>query len=136
VDLVSQGVLSLAESYMNRHSPYYPVGRSRLEALSVLACASIMSFASIEVIQFSVNDIMNGINGDLPQLEVGLILYAILFVGILLKLVLFIYCRQVNLILRNDMLEALAEDHFNDVISNTAAVVTAAVAYNTKVNRN
>lgn len=29
------------------------------------------------------------------------------------------------------MLNALAEDHLNDVLSNTAAVVTAAIAYNT-----
>jgi hypothetical protein len=31
-----------------RHSPDYPVGRSRLEALSVIACAFIMSMASVE----------------------------------------------------------------------------------------
>jgi len=48
VDLVSQAVLSLADRYISRHSPEYPVGRSRLEALSVIACAFIMSMASIE----------------------------------------------------------------------------------------
>jgi hypothetical protein len=32
----------------HRHSPDYPVGRSRLEALSVIACAFIMSMASVE----------------------------------------------------------------------------------------
>ncbi len=36
------------ELYMHRHSPDYPVGRSRLEALSVIACAFIMSMASVE----------------------------------------------------------------------------------------
>jgi divalent metal cation (Fe/Co/Zn/Cd) transporter len=34
VDLISQGVMSLAERYMDKHSPDYPVGRSRLECLS------------------------------------------------------------------------------------------------------
>lgn len=48
VDLVSQAVLSLADQYIARHSPEYPVGRSRLEALSVIACAFIMSMASVE----------------------------------------------------------------------------------------
>ena len=48
VDLVSQAVLALADRYMAKHSPDYPVGRSRLEALSVIACAFIMSMASIE----------------------------------------------------------------------------------------
>lgn len=48
VDLVSQGVLALAENYISKFSPDYPVGRSRLEALSVIACAFIMSTASLE----------------------------------------------------------------------------------------
>jgi divalent metal cation (Fe/Co/Zn/Cd) transporter len=118
---------------MMRHSPDYPVGRSRLEALSVMVCAFIMSFASLEVIQFSLADIVSGLNGTLPQLEVGITLYVILCVGTALKLGLFIYCRYVNLTLKSDMLDALAEDHFNDVLSNSAAMITAAIAYNTSV---
>ena len=98
-----------------------------------MVCAFIMSFASIEVIQFSLVDIISGLNGQLPALEVGITLYVILIVGTLLKLILFIYCRYVNILLKSDMLDALAEDHFNDVISNSAAIVTAAIAYNTTV---
>lgn len=48
VDLLSQTVLAYAEKYIMEHSPDYPVGRSRLEALSVIACAFIMSMASVE----------------------------------------------------------------------------------------
>jgi hypothetical protein len=48
VDLLSQFILSLAERYMSKHSEKYPVGRSRLEALSVIACSFIMTMASIE----------------------------------------------------------------------------------------
>lgn len=48
VDLLSQSVLAYAEKYIMEHSPDYPVGRSRLEALSVIACAFIMSMASVE----------------------------------------------------------------------------------------
>lgn len=48
VDLASQGVLALADKYISIQSPKYPVGRSRLEALSVIACAFIMMMASIE----------------------------------------------------------------------------------------
>ena len=32
------------------------------------------------------------------------------------------------------MLDALAEDHINDVLSNSAAIITAAIAFNTTVN--
>ncbi len=33
--------------------------------------------------------------------------------------------------LKSDMLGALAEDHFNDVLSNSAAIITASIAFNT-----
>lgn len=48
VDILSQAILAMAEWYIGKHSPDYPVGRSRLEALSVIACAFIMSMASVE----------------------------------------------------------------------------------------
>jgi len=49
VDLASQVVISISEHLMQQKSDHYPVGRSRLEALGVIACASIMSMASVEV---------------------------------------------------------------------------------------
>ena len=57
MSIIYQAVLALADSYMNKHSPYYPVGRSRLEALSVIACACIMSMASVE----------GGLNSTMPN---------------------------------------------------------------------
>ncbi len=51
VDLLSQMILKVADMYINKHSADYPVGRSRLEALSVLGCAGLMIVASVEVIQ-------------------------------------------------------------------------------------
>mmetsp|Transcript_10411 Transcript_10411/g.14342 ORF Transcript_10411/g.14342 Transcript_10411/m.14342 type:complete len:402 (-) Transcript_10411:66-1271(-) len=128
VDLVSQAVLALADSYMNKHSPYYPVGRSRLEALSVIACACIMSMASVEVIQYSVIDIFDGIAAGRLELDVGLWSYLILSIGTFLKILLFFYCNAVNKIAKSDTLAALAEDHLNDVFSNTAAIVTISIA--------
>jgi divalent metal cation (Fe/Co/Zn/Cd) transporter len=60
-------------------------------------------------------------------------LYIILGVGILLKLVLWIYCLRLNASasLSSDTVAALAEDHFNDVLSNGAAIITASIAFNT-----
>lgn len=152
VDLVSQGVLALAENYMSKHHPDYPVGRSRLEALSVIGCAFIMTVASIEgnnliytyyinfifllsiyilVVQYSCIDIYNGMNGDIPDLNVSFDLYIILGVGVVLKCLLFFYCSfiQKSLTTGKDMVEALAEDHLNDVLSNSIALLTASLAF-------
>ena len=51
VDLVSQIILALGDHYANKPSPEYPIGRSRIEALAVLACAAVMIVANVEVIQ-------------------------------------------------------------------------------------
>lgn len=128
VDLLSQFILSLSDNYITQHHPDYPIGRSRLEAISVLATASIMSLASIEVVQYSASDLYFGLNGKIPVLEVSLITYVILGVGIGLKMILYIYCSRVSRLTKSDSLEALAEDHFNDVLSNLAAVITASIA--------
>lgn len=133
VDLASQAILSIAKKYIQKHSPDYPVGRSRLEALSVIGCACIMSMASVEVIQFSIVDLYNGLNGDYPELNVGLALYVLLGLGTFCKFFLYLYCKYFvrNFRGNNDQIEALAEDHFNDIISNVAAAITAAIAFHT-----
>eukprot|EP01032_Pedospumella_encystans_P012246 gene12246-14181_t len=131
VDLLSQAILSLSDSYIASHSPDYPVGRSRLEALSVIACAFIMSMASVEVMQYSAVDLYNGIYGDIPVIDLTTVMYVILGVGIVLKFVLWVYCLRLNKTLKSDTVTALAEDHFNDVLSNTAALITASIAFHT-----
>ena len=131
VDLVSQGVLSLAERYISKHSPDYPVGRSRLEALSVLACAAIMAFASVEIIQFSCVDLYDGFTSAIPVIEVNSTVYGILVAGTVLKLLLYVYCLWANKVVKYDGLAALAEDHLNDVMSNSAALVSLSVAFYT-----
>lgn len=133
VDLVSQAVLALADMYISKHSPDYPVGRSRLEALSVIACAFIMSMASVEVIQYAATDMYNGVVGHIPKIDITTNLYIILGVGIFLKAALYVICIAANKAasVPSDSLAALAEDHLNDVFSNTVAVATAAVAVHT-----
>ena len=60
VDLASQLVLSVAEHSAGRYDPRFPIGRGKLEALAVIACASIMSVASLEVVQLSGLELYNG----------------------------------------------------------------------------
>ena len=67
VDLLSQLVISLADFYVARNSPNYPVGRARLEALGVIGCACIMSVASLEVVQLSAVELYDGFVHGTPQ---------------------------------------------------------------------
>jgi cation diffusion facilitator family transporter len=135
VDILSQMVLYMADRYINRHSKDYPVGRSRLEALSVLGCAGLMIVASIEVVQAACLDFIQGITGNIPQLENGILVYFIMGIGIVAKVVLYMYCSFANKDDsgrdKSDQLSALAEDHLNDVWSNSCAIVTLAIALHT-----
>ena len=55
-----QVVIAIAEKYMRSADPRYPVGRTRLETVGVVACAVIMTIATIEVIQSAAMDLFNG----------------------------------------------------------------------------
>lgn len=84
------------------------------------------------MIQYSCADLYNGFHdGNLPLLNVDVELYVILGIGIGMKFMLWLYCLRLNQSVGSDVVKALTEDHFNDVISNIAAVATAAIAYNT-----
>ena len=79
---------------------------------------------------------MEALEGHLPEIAAGYIVYIILGLGVGMKLALYIYyCNIANNGLdgkpKSDMLSALAEDHLNDVPSNVGAIVFMAVSQNT-----
>jgi divalent metal cation (Fe/Co/Zn/Cd) transporter len=84
--------------------------------------------ASVEIIQYSCTDLASGFSGKIPAIHTDAVMYSILSIGIGLKLVLWIYCKYIYERTKSDTLGALAEDHLNDVMSNTAALIAVAVA--------
>lgn len=63
-----QLVIALAEKYMRSADPRFPVGRTRLETVGVVACAVIMTIATIEVIQSAGGDLVEGFLHGPPPL--------------------------------------------------------------------
>lgn len=53
-------------------------------------------------------------------------------IGIIMKLLLYLYCTTSNIDengkIKSDMLFALADDHMNDVFSNSGAIIFLAIA--------
>ena len=82
----------------------------------------------------SILDLYSGANGDIVQLDNSSIVYVVMSIGIVLKLVLWVYCVRANESTdgigrpKSDQLTALAEDHANDVVSNIGAIITLAIA--------
>lgn len=131
VDLISQLVLVIATRHVAVLHEKYPVGRSKLEALSVLACSAIMTVCNIEVIQYASIDLYRGwAKHEYPTLDISNVTLIVLGLGIFLKLVLYIFCKYAMSLSNGsgtDALEALAEDHLNDIFSNMGTVIAVIV---------
>jgi divalent metal cation (Fe/Co/Zn/Cd) transporter len=53
-------------------------------------------------------------------------MFLILGIGTIFKILLYFYCTSIRI--NSDILTALAEDHLNDVLSNSTAILTASLA--------
>lgn len=159
VDLVSGVLLWWSSRAMKHANHYhYPRGRRKLEPVAIVILAVIMSLASVQVIQSSIFRIVDYVNYDVncevakqfynesdvfcgtekeindlvddcldgasgPTMTIPTIV--ICCVTIVLKLVLFLICRNI----KNPTVQALAQDHRNDVVSNTSALIFGYLGY-------
>jgi cation diffusion facilitator family transporter len=93
----------------------YPSGKSRLEPVAIIVCASVMGTATLQLVSTSIQSIVQG-NSD-PQIKA--VSGSLMAVTVISKFCLFSYCRRVD----SATVRALALDHRNDVASNLAAIV-------------
>jgi cation diffusion facilitator family transporter len=144
LDVVSQVVLNYTErhSSKDRSSALYPAGAARLEPVGVLTCAALMGMASFEIMKESVESLL--VHGNVVGTIDAKMLSVYGMVGIVfIKLALYFLCHHAipvkkqssSIYARNNpnpvvkqsikvsdpTLEALAQDHWNDVLSNAVA---------------
>eukprot|EP00977_Amphora_coffeiformis_P020607 scaffold8374_cov175-Amphora_coffeaeformis.AAC.46 len=142
LDVVSQIVLNYTEKHssLSRSSAQFPAGAARLEPIGVLTCAALMGMASFEVLKESFETIVyhnSSVDiGDMISLSSFWSMLAIVFV----KLALLLLCNKAAnkktlysqsytgsaravVQLADPTLEALAQDHRNDALSNSVAAV-------------
>jgi cation diffusion facilitator family transporter len=143
LDVVSQLVLNYTEKHSSaqRSSALYPAGAARLEPIGVLTCASLMGMASFEVLKESAVQLIyhSTVLDQIPSLMSFWSMAAIVFI----KLGLLWICNRganrrsmsyaerqlssatkaVVLELNDPTMEAVAQDHFNDALSNTVAAI-------------
>ncbi|ETO23140.1 CDF transporter, membrane protein, partial [Reticulomyxa filosa] len=121
LDLLTQAVLYWTERQVSRVSEKYPVGRTRLEPVSIMGVSMLMIMSAVVVIRESIAVLIAKEYDIVFELDLVLMLCAI----ILIKFLLWLYCRQFRY---SPIAHALAEDHMNDVCSNGAAVIAVAIA--------
>lgn len=69
--------------------------------------------AAVEVVQYSVIDLVAGLRGHPQRIEVTPTLYVVLSVGTAAKVALYLLCRAARAAKASDTLGALAEDHLS-----------------------
>jgi cation diffusion facilitator family transporter len=143
LDVVSQMVLNYTEKHssMQRSSAFYPAGAARLEPIGVLTCAALMGMASFEVLKESFQTLIYR-DSNLEHLTLSEEWFSfwsmLAILGV--KLALLWICQKAShrrqgygsakasLQLADPTLEALAQDHWNDVLSNGVAAVALVLA--------
>lgn len=149
LDVVSQIVLNYTEttSSKSRSSALYPAGAARLEPLGVLTCAALMGMASFEILKESMETLFIHNEGSIIHevLDSNMLsVYGMLGI-VFVKLALYVLCQQAiptrsasssvysahnsnsNPVIKQSVkvsdptLEALAQDHWNDTLSNAVA---------------
>ncbi|RUS80052.1 hypothetical protein EGW08_012169 [Elysia chlorotica] len=121
LDLISGVVMWWAVRAMQRRDLYtYPQGRTKLGPVAVIILSVVMALCSLQLIRESIEktvDLSTNQNATLPVVDH--VTGAIAGSTIAVKLVLWLVCRGVP----SSVVQALAQDHRNDVLSNTVALL-------------
>eukprot|EP00929_Paragymnodinium_shiwhaense_P043931 TRINITY_DN22547_c0_g1_i1.p1 TRINITY_DN22547_c0_g1~~TRINITY_DN22547_c0_g1_i1.p1 ORF type:complete len:421 (+),score=82.97 TRINITY_DN22547_c0_g1_i1:80-1264(+) len=134
IDLVAQTVILVA-NYLSEKATkevetqtLYPAGMSRVEPLGVIICAVLMVLAAFQVVQDSGETLYEFWGTETgPHMTFSNSSAALLMGVILLKIALWQWCVQASQKINNVSLEAISLDNYNDMISNTAALVAAVI---------
>lgn len=108
LDLFSGTVIGITQYLIHRYNRYhYPVGRNRLEPVSIIIIAAVMGTAALQVVTNAIQNL-----GKKP--DVNAFSGFIVALVVILKGSLYMLCKGV----KNPSVQALAVDHRNDVVSN------------------
>jgi len=124
LDLLSQFLLFFSESNFRQYDNNFPVGKTRLTPVSILICSVLMFAGAIEVIQESVVSLIDKkreLSFDFPTV-------LILIIAIIIKAGLYFLCRYSS-VASHPGVETLGDDHRNDVLTNTCALIFGWIAF-------
>ena len=129
LDLVSGFVLFAVHRSMARSDPYkYPEGKSRLEPIGVVMFAVVMGMSSLQIMISAIENLV-GVFQDGSKLDLGPLTIGILISTIVLKFGALLACRSIAAKIQSSSVETYAQDHFNDVLTNSVAVVAVLLAW-------
>ncbi|GLU19505.1 hypothetical protein SLE2022_357530 [Rubroshorea leprosula] len=120
LDLMARSILWFAHSSMKNVNIYkYPLGKLRVQPLGIILFAAVMAMLGLQVLIQSLEELIK----DGPSVQMSsnqlIWLYGIMITAIVVKLVLWLYCRTFqNMIV-------LAHAQVDDVVTNLVGLVAA-----------
>eukprot|EP00668_Euglena_longa_P004531 GGOE01005296.1.p1 GENE.GGOE01005296.1~~GGOE01005296.1.p1 ORF type:complete len:370 (+),score=112.55 GGOE01005296.1:37-1110(+) len=129
LDLMSQCIIWYSYKRSHREDNMYPAGTSRLSPVGILVCSTLMFAGALQVIWESATTFTSGLKGDLPVVEFDRYVIGVLSVAICVKVVLLCYSRYHPACARSPDVQTMAQDHFNDILTNTGALSCGYVAF-------
>lgn len=119
LDLLSGSIMWWASRAVKYRDPYYyPQGRTRLESVAVIILAVVMGMCSVLLIREAIEKMIGLFDMSSALPDFNYVTFAITGSTVITKLVLWLVTRRVN----SSIVQALSQDHRNDVFSNTVAI--------------
>lgn len=128
LDIVSGSFLFCVDRFINKIEPYsYPIGKAKMEPLGIMMFAAIMGMTSVQIIREAIQTLIVGFTVKPPIVSLNAWTLSILGGTIVVKGVLYLLCRFLGG--TSSMVEALQDDHRNDMITNLVAAACAFIGW-------
>ena len=129
LDLFSGSLMFFTMRAINRRQPFkYPMGKARLEPVGVMLFSAVMGVSMLGLIREALGTLLLGAPPPGADLALDLPTVLILLGSVGVKLGLWALCAKANQQHPSSSVEAYAQDHRNDVLTNAVSLVGAAVA--------
>lgn len=126
LDLLSGSVLFFSSRAISKANFLeYPTGMERLEPLSVIVFSCITACSSLEIITEAVGNLVSSDSSSVSMDWIDISLLALIVIS---KFLLWIWCRTIH---ESTAVQALAQDHSNDILFNIVTTIIAVIASKT-----
>ncbi|KAL5568365.1 hypothetical protein UlMin_024940 [Ulmus minor] len=124
LDLLSGFILWFTSHAMKSPNHYhYPIGKNRMQPLGIIVFASVMATLGLQILLESCRHLIAKSKTDMNAMEERWMIGIMVSVTVV-KFLLMLFCRR----FKNEIVQAYAQDHFFDVVTNSVGLAAAVLA--------
>ncbi|KAM6582837.1 hypothetical protein CsatB_009839 [Cannabis sativa] len=124
LDLLSGFILWFTAYSMKNPNHYnYPIGKNRMQPVGIIVFASVMATLGLQILLESIRHLVTKSATQMNIVEEKWMIGIMVSVTIV-KFFLMLYCRR----FKNEIVQAYAQDHFFDVVTNSVGLAAAVLA--------